>query len=335
MSLLINIENYEVFYLDYLEGNLSEEETRAFLLFLEENPHLKAEEELTSFVLEENQNLDSKFISELKVFDKTASITAENHENFMIASVENILSATKQIELKDFISKDENYASELAFYHQTKLKADTNIVYSEKSKLRRGIIVPMYIKLVSVAAVLAIIFLAIPNQTEKFDSVKMGSRILPKDHETSTHFDKLSGVSSVSSQKVILSKEEQIFVQKTNDLQPQKIELAEINKMELKKVSPVDFKTENSEVLSLNLSYTVSQNKVLENTDEENSTYLAFEEMKNPAPIVTNTLSQKFKTLVDFRTAKATTKKQGGFYIKIGKLSISRKTGTQDVLAVN
>ncbi len=327
MSLMINIENYEVFYLDYLEGNLSEEETRAFLLFLEENPHLKAEEELTSFVLEENQNLDSIFIADLKVFDKTASITAENHENFMIASVENILSATKQIELKDFISKDDNYASEFALYQQTKLEADTNIVYSEKSKLRRGIIVPMYVKLVSIAAVLAIIFLAIPNQEMKFDSVKMGSRILPKDNETST--------SSVSSQKVILSKEKQTFVQKTKDLQTQKVELAEINKMELKKVSPVDFKVENSEVMPLNLSHAVSQNKVLENTDEENSTYLAFEEMKNPAPIVTNTLSQKFKTLVDFRTAKATTKKQGGFYIKIGKLSISRKTGTQDVLAVN
>ena len=41
----ISIFNYEAYYLDLLEGNLSEEDTALLLDFLEQHPHLKLDHE--------------------------------------------------------------------------------------------------------------------------------------------------------------------------------------------------------------------------------------------------------------------------------------------------
>ena len=48
--------------------------------------------------------------------------------------------------------------------------------------------------------------------------------------------------------------------------------------------------------------------------------------MNNPISPITNRLANVVKQEVDFRTAKATEKRSGGFYLKIGKLEISHRT---------
>ena len=48
--------------------------------------------------------------------------------------------------------------------------------------------------------------------------------------------------------------------------------------------------------------------------------------MKNPIPIITNTISEKTNTPVDFKTGKATETEKGGFFLKIGKFEISHKS---------
>jgi hypothetical protein len=47
--------------------------------------------------------------------------------------------------------------------------------------------------------------------------------------------------------------------------------------------------------------------------------------MKNPIPLITNTISDKTKTPVDFKTGKATETEKGGFFLKIGKFEVSHK----------
>ena len=44
MNQLITEENYESFYLDFLEGNLNQEDTNAMLAFLDEHPMFKLED---------------------------------------------------------------------------------------------------------------------------------------------------------------------------------------------------------------------------------------------------------------------------------------------------
>ena len=344
MSLLINIENYEAFYLDFLEGNLNEDENRAFLTFLEENPDLIQDEDLMSFSAENPlESLDNNFIKNLKVFDKSETISAENYENFMIASVEKQLGVTKQTELKDFITKHKKLQEEYNLYQKAILFPDTTIVYAEKNKLKRGIVIPLYGKFISIAAALAIIFFAIPTNNPNLSSGELvASRrilnenplknkkidLIPSDKtNTNLSFDLKNSTSAK-----IIKKEENLLPSENIDVNS--IALIE---MKTRKINiEIPSKNSNFEIIPSDFASTFEKNKkTLKNSVAEESSYLAFSEMKNPAKIVTNTVAEKFKTKVDLRTAKASSKKQGGFFIKIGKFELSRKTAPQDILAAN
>ncbi len=341
MSLLINIENYEAFYLDFLEGNLNEVENRAFLTFLEENPDLIQDENLMSFSSENSlESLDNNFIKNLKVFDKTETITAENYENFMIASVENQLAATKQTELKDFITKDKKFQAEFILYKKTILSPDETIIYSEKNKLKRGIVIPLYGKFISIAAVLAIIFFAIPTNNPNLSSGELvASRKIKIEYPIIKRIisDKKNSKSifgpTISKKNGVYHKLETSEIQ--HNLEDNSLALIELK---VRKVTiEIDSRKKEIEVFPSDFAANFKNNKksVYNTIEEQESSYLAFSEMKNPAKIVTNGVSEKFKTKVDLRTAKASNKKQGGFFIKIGKFELSRKTAPQDALAVN
>jgi hypothetical protein len=52
---------------------------------------------------------------------------------------------------------------------------------------------------------------------------------------------------------------------------------------------------------------------------------MGFQDMKNPIKPITNRLGDAVKKEVDFRTAKTTSERSGGFYFKIGKLEVSHR----------
>jgi hypothetical protein len=62
---------------------------------------------------------------------------------------------------------------------------------------------------------------------------------------------------------------------------------------------------------------------------ETDVAWVPIDEMKNPIQPVTSKLSSTLNTPVDFRTAKASRRKGGGFYLKIGKLQVSHQSGSQ------
>lgn len=150
----INKHNYEAFFLDFIEGNLSAEEQHDLFVFLAENPELKEafEGDFSEVVLTpSNLSFDNK--EKLKVFDEN-SITLNNVEHWMIASVEGELNTEKEKELQDFIKKHQLQKT-FTTYHATKLKPNLNEVYPEKRRLKvgTGIVVPLYARVASIAAV--------------------------------------------------------------------------------------------------------------------------------------------------------------------------------------
>lgn len=150
----INKHNYEAYFLDYLEGTLSAEEKHDMFVFLDQNPELKKDLDLDlgevsldpSAAVFENKGA-------LKVEDE--SILALNTaEVWMIESVEKNLTASKQIELDDFIRKhqlEKTYAA----YQSTLLKPDLNLVFEDKQKLKvaTGIVIPLYLRVSAIAAI--------------------------------------------------------------------------------------------------------------------------------------------------------------------------------------
>jgi hypothetical protein len=127
----INLHNYEAFFLDYKEGNLSVEQEKELFLFLEQHPHLY--EELHSF-----ENVVLEDFSNEEIFDgknniKKPEFTDEN----LIAYTEGILDVNSKKEIDALALQNADLKKELELYKSTILRADKSEVFINKSKLKR------------------------------------------------------------------------------------------------------------------------------------------------------------------------------------------------------
>lgn len=158
----IDRNNYEMYFLDYLEGRLTTDETAALLLFADENPDLAAlleGEEMISLVADEAINFLPKSALKKKPVNGEASlqkINAGNYEEFMIRFYDNDLNDSEQSKLANFMKDSPTFMKEFELFGITLLKPDTEIVYAHKNRLKRNFIVRPYFKgvvaMVSVAA---------------------------------------------------------------------------------------------------------------------------------------------------------------------------------------
>jgi hypothetical protein len=269
----------------------------------------------------------------MKMFDVTENITENNCEQFMIASVEEILPAAKKIELNDFLAKRNDLRSEFAFYEKTKLVADLNVIYTEKSSLKKGFVIPMYAKYVAVAASLIMVFLFFPTTNSVKENYFTARREKPE----------LNPKNEKNEKTVVVGDDivtENIQVASLNNIPKTNI-YKEVKKNSEEKIEILNTYLNPLKINSIPVNYSVelaqfqfTKIEKQENQIDENSTFVAVNEMKNPIPFVTREINTRFNTNLDIRTAKASKKKQGGFYFKLGKLEISRKiTPVQEELA--
>lgn len=133
----INKNNYEVWFLDYFENQLSAEQVAELFLFLSQHPHLK--EEFESFentvlpaVLLEEENLLNK--QSLKKYD---TVCEENINEWLIAQVERELNAQQQQSLDQFLSEYPRYLSDQILIAKTKLAQDNEESFPLKSNLKQ------------------------------------------------------------------------------------------------------------------------------------------------------------------------------------------------------
>ena len=190
----IDRNNYEMYFLDYLEGRLTTDETAALLLFANENPDLKElleGEEMITLVPDEKigfspksalkKNSVSDIENEQGVSSNSSisgevlcvSINEGNYEEFMIRYYENELEEVEKAELANFLKDSPTYIKEFELFGNTVLKADAAISYPYKSRLKRKLILPSQTKkiiaIVSVAAsvlLLSTLFLKYINQPD-------------------------------------------------------------------------------------------------------------------------------------------------------------------------
>ena len=136
----ITKQNYEAFYLDYLEDNLSEEATVLLFAFLEANPDCKAEVEGEDDILDFNLNAESINLTDkedLKLFScKENEICLDNYEQWLIADLEGELSADDSLELATFV-EEHNLEQEKKVIFATVLKPNLKEVFGDTSKLKR------------------------------------------------------------------------------------------------------------------------------------------------------------------------------------------------------
>lgn len=131
---MITRDNYESFFLDYLEGNLEETMIDQFLDFLEQNPDLKGELQLFENVrLPEEQVL---FSGKKKLYKSTAEEKLML-ENNAVAYLEGDLNDDEQKSFEACLASHPEMKKEYKLLAKTRLIPDLRIKYTDKHKLHR------------------------------------------------------------------------------------------------------------------------------------------------------------------------------------------------------
>ena len=127
----ITRNNYEEFFLDYLEGSLSALEEIALENFLALHPDLKAElEEMKLVILEEESaELEKESIKEIPF--------RSNFSDFCIAKLEGDLTSSEEKAFDQFLESNLEHLSEFGQYELTKLKPDYSVIIPDKNKFKK------------------------------------------------------------------------------------------------------------------------------------------------------------------------------------------------------
>jgi hypothetical protein len=264
----IDRQNYEAYFLDYIEGNLNAAEIARLMDFLVSNPDLKAElENYEPVTLAPETNIYTEKDTLKKNRETKHSVYESNFDEYCIARIENDLDK-KTVNLFEFyLQQHPEKLREYNLYCKTILKADKRIVYNEKRKLKHFKIVHQRIafyRILAVAATITLMFLIFRfnsgyHQVENkqvFNTVKNRSDIV-KTKTTSkikeiqktnqqikkdiTHYpDKIAN-------NIAVPEQDQVQKQKVTLQLKKNIELSQLQNAALK-VSPVISEYNNSGV---------------------------------------------------------------------------------------
>jgi hypothetical protein len=333
----ISIFNYEAFYLDYLEGNLNDEDKALLLHFLEKHPELKLDNDDLPVLEIDSTYLDDRFKTDLKqiMFNETV-ITFENVEQFLIAQTEGLLSSEKQNELEAFIADNLSLRRSFALYAATRIKPDYSIVYADKDGLKRSkrIVFWPYISFAAAAAVISFIVVFMPNNNRSLNNLE-GPGLAVRDSLNKTE-QKKSDKKQIKAQDEPQLPVDDVFVLgKTfatidKAKEPKVIPFKENQHDQPKSIDQIKFRSPKAFELA-NLDQDIIETKRTNpserSTETRTSVYaqLGFQDMNNPIKPVTSRIGDLVNQEVDFRTAKATQSNSGGFYLKIGKFELSHK----------
>ena len=167
----INSENYESFYLDYLEGNLGENDTIELFAFLNIHPEFQVDDEL--FTLESSvPTLGDDFKNLLKTDIYSQVISLNNVDLFLIAQKEGQLNSEQSATLASFLELHPELKKEQKLYAAATLKADQSIVYGNKGGLKQKGKIILWPYFSAAAAACAVLLLwVLPNNNSELDAV--------------------------------------------------------------------------------------------------------------------------------------------------------------------
>ncbi|MFZ1229048.1 MAG: hypothetical protein WAQ83_13605, partial [Saprospiraceae bacterium] len=157
----INIDNYEAFLLDRIEGNLSVELSNELTLFLEANDLCDANESDLVY-LDESDMLDNISGICLMSDDLKRFAPSLNEEKIIFESIEGNLEHSSDLKLKSWVTSDpilkQHYDAMLA----TRTITGNTLTYPHKSNLKRREPVVKYLYMLIAACLIGLLFMFNP-----------------------------------------------------------------------------------------------------------------------------------------------------------------------------
>jgi hypothetical protein len=171
---IINRHNYESFFLDYLEGNLTAEKEKELIDFIEANPDLK--EELNGWEDIKVASKDQIIFPGKSSLKKTDSVfpMATPFEEQCIAKLEGDLNKREGTRFDQELKEDNSKHKTYKIYEKTRLLPDYSIVYPNKNDLKtisgkdeKLFKLPFYTILASAASIALIVGLFFNTKTDQ------------------------------------------------------------------------------------------------------------------------------------------------------------------------
>lgn len=131
----INRNNYELYFVDYLDNNLSRGDLLEFMAFLAENPDLEEELNLVKNINLEPENISFNAKESLKKTNNI-DITKERFEELCIGKIENTLTNEELLLLETQIKLHPELEKELKLFELTLVKPDLSVEFYSKDSLK-------------------------------------------------------------------------------------------------------------------------------------------------------------------------------------------------------
>ena len=180
----ISRDNYESFFIDYMDNNLEEHLVNDFYVFLCNNPDLKVELEMIMDRTLEPENI--LFRNKSKLYKDKYDLESE-FENAAVALIEGDISGKQKSGFKNYLSRHPNKQMDIELFERTKIYPDNNLIYRKKNKLYKQSSVKTVIAFTSAIAAILLLSLIIYRFEDMFYKTK--SDVEPK-MVTSTEYPK-------------------------------------------------------------------------------------------------------------------------------------------------
>jgi len=158
----ISRQNYEQYFVDYLDGKLNENQVGILMSFLEFNPDLKEEfADIEKMYLAPDE---IKFSGKAKLLKSESDLVEENIQKdfdmYCISSIEHDIADEDEEILQGIIGDDPDKELTYMLYKSTRLLPDESIIYPGKTRLKKRFIpLPIRIILPAAAAVAALLII--------------------------------------------------------------------------------------------------------------------------------------------------------------------------------
>jgi hypothetical protein len=174
----ITRENYEIWFLDYLDGSLDQDGREEVHLFLQNHPDLAdgLESFPTVLPVDTGRIYPRKELLKRSQYDDSLIL-----ENIAVAEMEGDLTEEETIEFKNWLSKNPDKQGNISLIQRIRLQPDLSIVFPRKEHLKkRPAQITLLYRITAVAALLLLAFLLYKPSLQKQDSAQLSANtVLP------------------------------------------------------------------------------------------------------------------------------------------------------------
>ncbi len=154
----ININNYESYVIDFLDGTLTPEDVKMFMEFLSDNPQIAAD---IDGLNEARINPDTIVFEKKHELEKASvnpygSINELNYDEYFIGYHDGDLNEKEANNVLNFIDINKKLKDEFLLHGKLKIQPDEKVIYPHKEDLKKRNIIPI-IRFTSVAATIILL----------------------------------------------------------------------------------------------------------------------------------------------------------------------------------